>query len=277
MIDLLNQGKQLDEWSQFPDGSEEEANFVQALKRTVGRVHSIRKAFKGFAEAYTRRSEGHPLRAQLTEEQKAESRRLLDFEFNCQSFSDTIVLYSPLTIPGGDTTVYGVYGMLFGSASVLLMALAEGVPLRGGIEVGMAIDYFPDEVYGPALRRAYLLEQHVAQYPRIVVGRETVAYLRHCVDSPVDDVASKLNREFAKVSLSLIAEDQDGVSFVDFLGQHVRQLYPSESDYCETVKKGYEFVKREHKRFAAARDHKLALRYAWLRQYYESRIQQGNA
>jgi hypothetical protein len=36
--------------------------------------------------------------------------------------------------------------------------------------------------------------------------------------------------------------------------------------------KGHAFAKREHERFVEEGDHKLALRYAWLSQYYESRM-----
>jgi len=272
LIDLLNQGKQLDGWSSFPDTPSERAEFIEALKKTVGRVANIRKAFKGFVQNYPSKAERHPAHAHLTDAQRAEYRRLHDFELGCQNFSDTIVLYSPLAIPGGDTTVFGVWGMLLGTASVLMLALAAGVPLRGGIEVGMAIDHFPDEIYGPVLRRAYLLEQHVAQYPRVVVGKAAMDYLHACVEDAGETKADQFNRNMAQDCLSLIALDQDGAPFVDFLGDPVYQLYQDKEDYREQAEKGHEFAKREHERFVHAQNYKLALRYAWLRQYYESRI-----
>lgn len=276
LIDLLNQGKQLDGWSSLPNTAADKPAFIEALKRTVGQVHKIREAFKGFVEAYTRVHQETPaVRAAFTDEQNAECQRLTDVQLGRQTFSDTVVLYSPLAIPGGGTTLNGLHGMLLGSASSLLLGLAEAIPLRGGIEVGMAIDFFPGEIYGPVLRRAYLLEQNVAQYPRIVVGEQAIAYLRHCIDAAPGDLAVEWNRVMAKECHGLVARDQDGAYFVDFLSDRVQQMYlgkPDRPDYDEQVMKGHDFANREHERFMAEGNHKLALRYAWLRQYYEARI-----
>lgn len=272
LIDLLNQGKQLDDWGSFPQTNDEKAEFKEALKKTVGVVASIREGFRGYVDAYTAQTKHHPAHALLTDAQEAECRRLVDFKLGCQNFSDTVVLYSPLSIPGGDLTVFGIYGMLLGSASIILSALGCGVPLRGGIEVGMAIDGFPGEIYGPVLRRAYLLEQHVAQYPRVVVGEKAMGFLRACLTPDRNTQADHLNQVMARECLSLIAIDQDETPFVDFLGEHVYQLDPDKRGHREQVEKGHEFVKREHERFMQAQDNKLGPRYALLRQYYESRI-----
>ncbi len=273
LIDLLNQGKQLDEWSSHPHTPAEETAFKGALKRTVGQVHMIREAFKGFVEGYSRREpETHAVGAAFTDEQNAAYQRLTDVQLGRQNFSDTVVLYSPLALPGGGTTVLGLHGMLLGSAGVLLLGLAEAMPLRGGIEVGMAIDFFPNEIYGPVLRRAYLLEETVAQYPRVVVGPEAIRYLQTCIAAPPGDVATEWNRTMAAESLLLVAPDQDGAYIVDFLSDRVRELYPDKPTYSERVMKGHAFAKREHERFMEEGDHKLALRYARLRQYYESRM-----
>jgi len=273
LIDLLNQGKQLDEWSSFPSTDAEESDFKGALKRTVGQVHALREAFERFVEVYTRSErKTDALRAAFTEEQNAECQKLTGAQLGRQCFSDTVVLYSPLGIPGGGTTVNGLHGMLLGSASVLLLGLAKAIPLRGGIEVGMAIDCFPNEIYGLVLRRAYLLEQYVAQYPRVVVGQGAIAYLQHCVNAPRGNLGTEWNRVMASKCLRLVARDQDGAYFVDFLSDDVHELYRDKPEYREQVIKGHAFAKREQERFVDEGDHKLALRYAWLRQYYESRI-----
>jgi hypothetical protein len=43
--------------------------------------------------------------------------------------------------------------------------------------VERAIDIFPNEVYGPGLVSAHVLESEVAQYPRVVVGPGLMRYL----------------------------------------------------------------------------------------------------
>ena len=273
LFDLLNQGKQLEEWGRHPHTPAEVSDFKGALKRTAGRVRDLRTAFKTFVEEYTRKGlEAHPLSALFTEEQNAQCQRLTEAKIGRQSFSDTVLLYSALAIPGGGTTVNGLHGMLVGSASVLLSWLGESIPLRGSIEVGMATDFLTDEIYGPVLRRAYLLEQKEAQYPRVVVGPEAIEYLRVCIAVPRGNVATEWNRVMAKQCLSLIDRDQDGAYFVDFLSDSVRKLCPDKSDYDELVMKGHAFAKRERQRFVKDGNDKLAARYALLTQYYESRM-----
>jgi len=63
--------------------------------------------------------------------------------------------------------------------------------------------------------------------------------------------------------------DIDGVFFIHYLGEGFRR-YDEEKDLCEVVQRGLEFVKTQHKTFVEKGDHKLALRYAWLGQYYEA-------
>ena len=43
---------------------------------------------------------------------------------------------------------------VYGLAGMSLAPLAEGIPLRAGIDVERGIDIFPNEVYGPALLKA---------------------------------------------------------------------------------------------------------------------------
>ncbi len=270
LIDLLNQANQLGEWKSLPESPTHHAEFIAALGRTVGHVSVVREAFKGFLKNYTATDETNPAFARLTDDQKAEYRELLDVKLGCQHFSDTVILYSPLAISGADTTVHGVHGMLLAAASVLLTGLAGGLAIRGGIDIGMAADCFPGEIYGPVLPSVYHIEQHVAQYPRVVVGAEVTKYLEACVADRSRSAAHQWNGALACDCQSLIARDQDGALFVDFLGDEMRRDCSDEADYREQVKKGHAFAKREHQRFVKEGDHKLALRYAWLRQYYES-------
>lgn len=59
----------------------------------------------------------------------------------------------------------------------MLASLASKHPMRGGIDVGLATEIGPEEIYGTALERGYLLERDVARYPRIVIGDELWKYL----------------------------------------------------------------------------------------------------
>ena len=274
LIDVLNQGNQLERWKEFPESPEETGVFIDAARETVGAVDALRKRFEGFIGAFTSRQHQHPAHACLTAAQTREFERLSNSGLRCQCFSDTCVVYSPLAIGGGDTTVRGVYGMLMGGASILLTELARGTPLRGGIEIGMGTCHFPNEIYGPVLACAHRLEQSVAKYPRIVVGNELIAYLRGCLHGTEETPSALLNADLAGITLPLIATDDD-VPFIDFLGDTFRQSVSQRLDFADDVKddvkKGLEFVTAEHERFTSLGDRKLAGCYARLKQYYESR------
>jgi hypothetical protein len=273
LIDLLNQGNQLRAWDRFPETEEQRSEFRAALRKTVGVVHECRSAFNDYVRAvYPREPTDWP-QPLMTNEQKVEFERLKPDELKCQHFSDTTVLFVPLANGLGEMSAFGLYAMLLGSAGTLLLMLGRGVALRGAVEVAMAIDFFPNEVYGPALLRAHQLEQDVAQYPRIVVGDGAMQFLVSCRANPGTTNAIKLNRAIAEQAEQLIAWDQDGVPFVDYLGAGFRRE-SSEVDWGDTFRRAPDFIMIEHRRFVEAGDHKLALRYAWLRQYFESRADQ---
>ncbi len=275
LIDVLGQRKQLGGWNSLPETSAGQATFKRALKNTAGVVADFRKDFRRFVHKYASHDGSLPEHTRLTKDQKAEYYRLRDVELGCQQFSDTVILYSPLAVHRGGPPINAVYGMLVGTAYMLLTWLARGVPLRGGINIGMAIDYFPKEIYGPVLPCVNHLEKKVAQYPRVVVGAEVTKYLEACVAKPNRGIADQLNRVMATECQSLIDRDQNGALFVNFLGDGLRLIYPDKADYREQVKKGHAFAKREHERFVAGGDQKLAPRYARLRQYYESNMRRS--
>src|SRR5208282_4925267 len=79
----------------------------------------------------------------------------------------------PLRSDGSDLVpIISVCSVLSAAAVVMLMSLANKHPLRGGIDVGLATDIGPQEIYGAALGSAYRLESEEAGYPRIVIGDE---------------------------------------------------------------------------------------------------------
>src|SRR5207244_7206404 len=84
----------------------------------------------------------------------------------------TLSLHDALPI-----SVVTVFSALSAACVVMLTALANKHPLRGGIDVGLAAEIGPGEIYGTALERAYLLEDRVAKYPRLVIGDELWRYL----------------------------------------------------------------------------------------------------
>jgi hypothetical protein len=156
------------------------------------------------------------------------------------------------------------------------MGLACGIPIRGAIEVGIGVEFWPGELYGPVLLNAHRLESTVAQYPRIVVSPQACHYMNTQAITLGTGIGGMLNATMAGLCISLVCIDHDGVPILDFLGKGFREIagqcegdkYPINRD-C--VIEGLVFVNKEYERFKKEGNYKLAGRYFLLKQYYETR------
>jgi hypothetical protein len=156
----------------------------------------------------------------------------------------------------------------------MLTSLASKHPLRGGIDVGLATEIGPDEIYGTALERAYLLECKEAKYPRILIGDELWRYLNVALanfQSQTTPEAKSITAIIGKIS-GLIATDCDGNRILDYLGPTIVDHARPGDEKGRVVKSIYDFVLAEQKRINEANDPELIARYQAFRRYIESRL-----
>jgi hypothetical protein len=264
LLDVLGQTERLKQL-RLPRTPEEHAEVGAVVRQTAGFVLELREAFdqqfRSFGEGVSdlaRRHTKEPLRP------------------NFIGISDSLITSVPLRNDGGDlVAIMTVYSALSAAAVVMLMALAKEHPLRGGIDVGLAVEMGPQEVYGTALARAYRLESKEAQYPRILVGDELQRYFTAAVarfekqTTPVGQAMAAI----AKKTMELVATDADGKRILDYLGQTiVDNAAPGGNQRDHLVRPAYEFVLAEQQRIEAAGNAKLIERYGLLRRYFESRL-----
>lgn len=82
--------------------------------------------------------------------------------------SDSICLYIRADFPNAL-----LYLMIYCVTFQCDLLHSEGLPLRGGITYGdMYVEN--DIIFGPALTEAYLLEEHNAKVPRIIIRKQTI-------------------------------------------------------------------------------------------------------
>ncbi|NLG44748.1 MAG: hypothetical protein GX547_16015 [Phycisphaerae bacterium] len=255
LIDFLNQGEELDALNRIPDEEPEKARFIAAADKALIPIDHFRKLFEDFARSAHAAGQFEPL---------------MTVEVKRQCFRDTTITYSPLRNAAGELTLAGVFNALVATGCTLLASLASGVPFRGGIEVGVGTEFFPGEIYGPVLRRAYYLESKVADHPRVVLGNGVTEYLQDQAELPASDRDSPCRREVARLCHSFISIDEDGMPIVDYLGRGFCD-FTSAVDRQAQIAQALEFVDSGHKRFMAEGNTKLALRYARLKQYFLAR------
>jgi len=245
----------------LPTNTDEEAQVKEVLRQTAGFVVDLRRVFQTQFEVFEK---GAGMRAHTKEPLRP----------NFVGFSDSFVTSVPLRNDGGGLVrVVTVFSALAAAAIVMLTSLASKHPLRGGIDVGLATEIGPEEIYGTALERAYLLESTVAQYPRIVIGDELWKYLNSVLSefgkggTPVAKAITAITQKI----MGLIAMDTDGKRILDYLGAViVENSAPGHKEHM--VQPAYECVLAEQKRLIAEGNAELIKRYASFRNYFESRL-----
>jgi|GEM_PF-3678491 len=146
-----------------------------------------------------------------------------------QYLADAVILYIPLSDAFSRTSkLLSVLTILNACAFVFPVALAEGYVLRGAVEVGWGGELEPNELYGPALYEAFVLEGK-AKYPRIAIGEKLIGYLSQTRHMPGEDDESIVARKLAHLGLLHIAADPvDEMPILDYLGEFCRGMWSNE-------------------------------------------------
>lgn len=135
----------------LPTSPEDKENVAEVLKQTAGFVLELRKTFDNNFTAFE----------SGLSNLKQHTHKSVRPKF--VGFSDSFVTSVPIRNQDGDLPLMiTIVSALSAAATVMQVSLASKHPLRGGIDVGLATEIGPEEIYGTALERAYLLESEEA-------------------------------------------------------------------------------------------------------------------
>ncbi len=268
VLDILGQGQTLTKMQLIEEGVDDMGGFASILVGAHRRVDKLRCQI---ADLYTGLSS---MRADLEKNasrsgRKAELEEITGESLRFTSFSDLVMVYSPLysNRAGGNLEV--IKRLVAALAVVQLTTLAQGVPVRGGVEVGWAGPLASGEIYGAATASAYHLESDCAKFPRIVVGGHLISFLDRLRDQLQAVGRFQTCDSFYEITKGLIGVDDNGVHFVDFLGAEAFKLFGPDDG---NVERGLRFVETEHAKFFRKENDKFASRYAALCDYYRSHL-----
>jgi len=269
-LDLLGHGQVLKALDALPEKDDPAsiASFQAQVNRTFGTINSMQKSVARFFEAYKQGPPSSIALPGLTD--LREQTQLPPVKF--QRFSDGLVLFVALARSTNTSAQNGVYALLSACATNMLVSLAAGRPIRGGIDVGLGMEMNENEIYGAAVAKAYELEHDVAQMPRIVIGNSMMNFLKTSADIVPQTNRDRVNQGIAKVSLAILCTDVDGRPILDYLGEPFRRHVAVREATAHAVNKAHEFVVAQSKFWAREQNTKLALRYALLRDYFEVRM-----
>ena len=270
-LDILGQKDKLLGIKALPQTPEEFDVFMKLDKETRGTVMNFRKIFLNFFKGMYKK---RPIPPELTEEQRAKyleiKERVEKLKPSVIPFSDSIIVYVPLSDDDRVIQVDGIFSSMLAIAGAFLGLMISGNIFRGGIEIGIGCRIGPNEIYGPALAKAHELESKRAKYPRVVAGDELVDFLQKTSRNLVKETQSEINQVMAQKCLNLLMIDADGNYALDYLGQEYRDM--SKQILPDIYGKALSFLESSFSEIKEKKNGDLFMRYLWLKDYFENRL-----
>lgn len=199
---------------------------------------------------------------------------------NVSFFSDSFIIGVPLGEEIYSSTehapiIEGIFLLFKTCGFIFLLSLAHERTLRGGIDVGAGLELENDEIFGPALIKAYKLEKHEANYPRIIIGNSLMNYLeqqklgnKSTDTQPVEDIQKC--QSGAIDCLKLIAQDKD-YYILDYLNEEFINMWKESGyDFDDIKKKALKYVEQYFKQIKSDPD--LNEKYNYLLEYMKERL-----
>lgn len=267
-FDHLGQRDKLRKVSDLPTTEPEKQDFIEIMKESVGRVLNIRDSFKKYfdtANSYTPNSNLVP------PEHRKEFLASQKVDLSFYGISDAVIIAVPLMSSDENcTAINGVYSTFIATCGIGLLSLSIQVAMRVGLDVGVATKIDTNEIYGPALERAFYLESKLAEYPRFLVGKELINYLLWVENQECKTKIGHVAKGLAKHCREMIVQDSDGRFMLDFLGSKVKEPAGDVIEK-ELISSALEFVTSQYVKYSKENNEKLASRYYRLLRYFHSR------
>jgi len=267
-FDQLGQREILRKITEIPTTDKEKQHFIEVMKKSVGRVLNIREAFKNYFES----AHSHAPNVSLVPpEHRDEFVTSQQFDLNFYGLSDAVIIAVPLMSDDENCTVVnGIYSAFVATCGIGLLSLSVKVPMRAGLDVGVATQIDDNEIYGPGLERAFYLESQLAEYPRFLVGKELINYLFWVENQKCESRVGQVAKGMAQFCREMIIQDTDGRFMLDFLGDKIKGM-SGEFFKKEEIVSALEFVNSQYKKYLEQNNEKLASRYYRLLRYFHSR------
>jgi len=242
--------------------------FKSLVKKSYGRVIRVREYFKNYFEQAKKHIPNTNLVKPEDRDEFLASQKLEIYHYH---FSDSTVIEVPLMNKDENCTpINGIYLSFVAICGTILSALADKIPIRAGLDVGLGALIEYNEIYGPALERAVYLEGRLAEYPRLLVGEELRNYLMWVENQPYKTNFGLITKSLVQRCKNMIIQDTDGRFMLDFLGEEIKNFENNPIDK-EIVKSAMDFVISQCKKYIAEGNEKLSSRYYRLLYYFQAR------
>jgi hypothetical protein len=203
-------------------------------------------------------------------------RKLLRQPFVVEAFGDSFVV----NVPCGSHSKFReavpakqIYLLLMQAACATAVLLSVRVPVRGAIEIGIGTEYRTSRAKGylsSSVAKAYALEHTKADYLRILLGPDLVAYLRG-LEGRKGEYIDDITGNYARDALALCRSEQDGSTSLDYLSPTIVGSAGSLLPGDDVVQKAHAFVEEGVTTAHARNDERVAHIYERAQAYFAER------
>ena len=251
LIDILGQKEKL---MKLNDISLDES--ISIFQQTYGNVNKFREYTNDSISFVNQIKSKHNFKNSFTS-------NLIEMK----SFSDLITSYVSLGNNEHKLQFQGIYFLLLSNCEVFLKMLANGIALRGGIDLGMAMKNDENELYGSALLNPYIIESKVTKSIRIVIGQTLYNYIQETSSNEyLNDKLLDLNIRYAQLCKKLIKQDADGEYILDYLSDEFNQM----ERFTIYYEKAKLFLDTEYNNLRRKQEFDIAKKYQQAIKYFES-------
>lgn len=177
-------------------------------------------------------------------------------------FSDSIVRVCPID---SDNRLGALFKELIELAYIQAELASEGVFLRGGVTIGQ-VYYNENQIFGPAMIRAYELETDYANYPRIVIDPDVFEF--HRCEPALQGDQHDLEEDIAYLNqITTVGDDE--LRYIDYL----KAMHPEGE-----LSREYKAFLLTHRDHIVAESNKLngfnkaKHKYFWLSNYHNKSL-----
>jgi hypothetical protein len=170
-------------------------------------------------------------------------------------FSDTVIRSLPISPSLSFNFIFELRSVL--NAQIAL--ISEGILIRGAITVDDIVQSW-GIVYGPAVVKAYALENQKGSPPRIVVDEDALAELR-----------PELKKDKSDSVLSSLIKRDGSTTYIDYLRACEGEFNVPEQEYPMFLAKHRDLVRHGLSTYAA--EPRVLPKYEWLKTYHDRCIE----
>jgi hypothetical protein len=205
--------------------------------------------------------------SRVSQPERAEMER---WQHTFSHFSDLAVRNVPIKAHEELGVEQGLlYWELLDLAYIQSRLAKDGTLIRGATTVG---DIYVDErlIFGPALIRAYELERAVASYPRIILDSRVFDRLADSPELRMPGVTDQI-----KSLRTVLARDNDGTWFVDYLQATMHELASQPVAYGKFLSEHRDVVRKAALKFRELSS--PAAKVGWLITYHNHAVNAARA